>query len=72
VTTGETREEWTATQCADAWGIKLKTWHSYVAREKAPEAVRRIGRTPLWDAAEVRDWPRPGRGARTDLRRDDE
>lgn len=60
-------EEWTAQQCADHWGVKLKTWHGYVAREQAPKAVRRIGRTPLWDAQEVRDYPRPGRGARTDL-----
>jgi hypothetical protein len=60
-------EEWTAQQCADEWGIKLKTWHSYVARRQAPGPLRRIGRTPLWSAAEVRDYPRTGQGTRTDL-----
>lgn len=45
--------EWTAQQCADAYGIKPKTWHSYVARDQAPSPVRHIGRTPLWNTAEV-------------------
>lgn len=60
-------EEWTADQCAAEWGVKPKTWHSYVARGFAPKRVRKVGRTPLWDATEVRSWTRPGRGARTDL-----
>lgn len=62
-----TTEEWTADRCAAEWGVRLKTWHSYVARGFAPKRLRKVGRTPLWDAAEVRAWPRPGRGARTDL-----
>jgi hypothetical protein len=45
--------EWTAQQCAEAWGVQLKTWHSYVARDQAPKPVRRIGRTPMWNTAEV-------------------
>lgn len=61
-------EEWTAQQCADVWGIKLKTWHGYVARDQAPKPTRHVGRTPVWDPDEVRDYPRPGRGARTDLK----
>lgn len=61
-------EEWTAAQCATAWGIKPRTWHGYVAREQAPKPVRHVGRTPVWDAEAVRNYPRPGRGARTDLR----
>lgn len=60
-------EEWAAERGASEWGVKPKTWHSYVARGFAPKPVRRVGRTPVWDAAEVRSWPRPGRGARTDL-----
>ncbi|MEV8324494.1 hypothetical protein [Kitasatospora sp. NPDC056731] len=64
----EMADEWTSRQCADYWGVKLKTWHGYVAREQAPQPSRRIGRTPIWDAGTVTSYPRPGRGARTDLR----
>lgn len=62
-------EEWTADQCAAEWGIKPRTWHSYVRRQPptAPQPIRHIGRTPVWDADTVRTYPRPGRGARTDL-----
>lgn len=60
-------EEWTAAQCAEAWDIKPRTWHGYVARDQAPKPARHIGRTPVWDAEIVRAYPRPGRGARTDL-----
>lgn len=62
-------ERWTAERCAAEWGIRPATWHSYVRRDRptAPLPVAHVGRTPLWDADEVRTWPRPGRGARTDL-----
>lgn len=60
-------DEWTATECAEEWGIKPRTWHSYVARGQAPKPDRRVGRTPVWDAETVRAYPRPGRGARMDL-----
>lgn len=60
-------EEWTAQQCADAWGVKVRTWHGYVARDNAPKPVRHVGRTPVWDAEQVRTYRRAGRGARTDL-----
>lgn len=49
-----TAEEWTAQQCADHWGVAVKTWHAYVARNQVPAPVRRVGRTPLWDAEEIR------------------
>lgn len=54
-------EEWTAQQCAKEWGVKLKTWHGYVARGQAPQPKRRVGRTPVWDADKVRTWPRGDR-----------
>ncbi|MFF1547175.1 hypothetical protein [Streptomyces sp. NPDC058291] len=60
-------EEWTATQCAQAWGVQVRTWHGYVARKRAPRPIRHVGRTPVWDAAAVKSWPRPGQGARTDI-----
>lgn len=62
-------EEWIARQCADAWGVKPATWRSYVARRQAPQPSRHVGSTPVWDAAMVKSWPRPGQGARSDLPR---
>lgn len=62
-----TAEEWTVDRCAECWGVAASTWRGYVARGQAPAPKRRVGRTPVWDAAEVRAWTRPGRGARTDL-----
>ena len=68
----DTVEEWTAAQCAQEWGVKVRTWHSYVARNQAPGRLRHVGRTPVWDAAAVRAWPRPGQGARTDIATEEE
>jgi len=60
------REEWTADQCAAHIGVAHDTWRSYVSRGNAgaPKPVRHVGRTPLWNADEVRQWhaQRPGRG----------
>jgi hypothetical protein len=44
-------------------------WRSYVARGQAPAPARRVGRTPVWDAAAVRAWQaaRPGRDWRAGL-----
>ncbi len=64
---GLTTEEWTAQECAENWQVRLRTWHGYVARDQAPRPVRHVGRTPLWNATEVRTWPRAGQGTRTDL-----
>lgn len=51
-------------------GITPDTWSSYVARGQAPAASRHVGRTPLWDEAEVRHWVenRPGPGSRATAR----
>lgn len=65
-------ELWTAAECAAYHGLggtdPARTWRSYAARGYAPASVTKRGRTPLWDAAEVRAWTRPGRGTRTDLK----
>jgi hypothetical protein len=57
-------ETWTSDECARAWGVKTPTWLGYVSRGQAP-APRRArdaeGRT-VWDAEEVRNFPRPGAG----------
>lgn len=50
--------------------IEPATWRSYVSRGQAPQPVRRVGRTPLWDPTDILAWERPGQGARTDLARD--
>jgi hypothetical protein len=57
-------EEWTRDQCAKEWKVEPDTWSGYVTRGQAPKPTRHIGRTPLWDADEVRGWQRPGQGAR--------
>lgn len=64
-------EEWTVQQCADHTGVKPATWRSYVARGQAPQPARRVGATPVWDAAQIREWKRPGQGKRTDLEQQD-
>lgn len=67
----------TAQQCVDLIAeetgttLKLTTFRSYAARGHAPKPVETIGRTPLWRRKDILEWAhnRPGRGARTDLRR---
>lgn len=59
-----TDEKWTAEKCAAEWAVQPRTWHSYVARGYAPAPVEHVGRTPVWDAEQVRSWQRPGRGNR--------
>lgn len=51
-------------------GVAPDTWSAYVAREQAPKPTRHVGRTPLWDEAEVRQWAssRPGSGSRKTAR----
>lgn len=64
-------EVWTAAECAEAAGCTQSTWRAYVGREQAPKPLdKKIGRSNVWSADEVRAWAasRPGRGARTDLR----
>ncbi|WP_037162414.1 hypothetical protein [Rhodococcoides fascians] len=52
--------EWTAEECAEYLHIKLRTWHAYVKRpgktNPAPQPLRHIGRTPIWDAQAVHEY----------------
>lgn len=59
--------EITSDQAAEIAGVARDTWYGYVARDQAPKPVRRVGRTPLWDEAEVKEWQqnRPGKPSRT-------
>jgi hypothetical protein len=55
---------WTAEECARAWGVKPATWLGYVSRGQAPAPLpeRDAAGRRRWDAAQVRDFPRPGAG----------
>lgn len=48
----------TAAEVAEMLRIKPRTWHSYVSRGDAgaPQPVKHIGRTPVWDRAEIKAW----------------
>ena len=64
------RQEWTRADVV-AWlaergrSIEPGTWSAYVARGRAPQPVRYVGRTPVWAPGQVRAWlaSRPGQGA---------
>lgn len=55
-------ETWTADECAAAWGVKTPTWSGYVSRGQAPKPLPGSDGRRLWDADEVRRFPRPGSG----------
>jgi hypothetical protein len=57
-------ETWTSDECAAAWGVKTPTWLGYVSRGQAPPALpgRDDRGRRVWDADEVRHFPRPGSG----------
>lgn len=62
-------ETWTVQQCADEWGVRPSTWRDYVAKGYAPKPLPGYDeqRRRIWNAEEVRSWPRKGQGARSDL-----
>jgi transposase len=55
-------ETWTSAECAAAWGVRTPTWLGYVSRGQAPRPLPGEGPAKLWDADEVRAFPRPGIG----------
>lgn len=64
----------TTAQAAARWGVTPGTFRGYVARGHAPapdvpapEGVSPNRSNPLWYADTLDSFPRPGRGARTDL-----
>jgi len=61
-----TREQVLAYLAEAGMPVAADTWSGYVSRGQAPAPARRVGRTPLWDPAEVRAWQaaRRGRGWR--------
>lgn len=62
-------ETWTVKDCADAWEITPATWRKYVSDDRAPQPLPGYDeqRQRRWDPETVRSFPRPGRGARTDV-----
>lgn len=63
-------EALTTSQAAALAGIRPDTLRHYATKGLAP-APRRFGGSLVWQESEIRRWlaDRPGRGARTDLRR---
>ena len=54
---------WRVIDCATYCGIGPRTWANYHAGGRTPQPVAHLdGRTPLWDAEEVKAWHagRPG------------
>lgn len=41
--------------------LAVSTFRTYVAKNQAPQPVRRAGRTPLWDEDQIRTWIDQGR-----------
>jgi hypothetical protein len=56
-------ELWTVEEAASHWGVSLSRARTLIAKANLKKRV-------VYAADEVRAVPRPGRGARTDLRRD--
>jgi hypothetical protein len=54
----------TADECAAEWGVRTGTWLGYVSRGQAPAALpeRDPAGKRVWDAEQVRTFPRPGVG----------
>jgi hypothetical protein len=54
----------TADECAAQWGVRTPTWLGYVSRGQAPAALpeRDAAGRRVWDAEQVRAFPRPGAG----------
>lgn len=54
----------TADECAAQWGVRTATWLGYVSRGQAPAALpeRDAAGRRVWDAEQVRAFPRPGAG----------
>lgn len=61
-----TREQVLAHLAEAGMPVAPDTWSAYVSRGQAPAPLRRVGRTPVWDPADVRAWQdgRRGRGWR--------
>lgn len=59
--------ELTAQECGELAGCAPVTFRSYSNRGQAPKPVRHVGRTPVWDEEEVKEWiksrPRANRSA---------
>lgn len=59
------REWLTRDEAAELWGgITPAGFSSLVSKGLAPPPATHVGRTPMWDSAEIREWAarRPGRG----------
>jgi len=60
---GPEAEEWTTADVVAYLATKGRkvtaaTWYSYVSRGQAPAPKRHVGRTPVWDPEDVREYDR--------------
>jgi predicted DNA-binding transcriptional regulator AlpA len=62
---------WTISDVAEHWGVSEQTIRTYRSRGRGelPPEDRLFGRSPAWRPATILNFQRPGKGARTDLRR---
>lgn len=53
-------ELWTADECAAYINVARNTWHRYYKRpgvkNPTPQPVKYVGRTPVWNPADVVEW----------------
>lgn len=63
---------WTLKEVAAYWGITYTTARTYRSRGRGelPEPDKVFGRSPAWKPTTIINHPRPGQGARTDLKPD--
>lgn len=58
------RQVWRAEECAAYCHVGVATWIKYSHDKRTPPPVGKIGRSPLWDAEEVKDWENKRRAKR--------
>jgi hypothetical protein len=61
---------WTLQDVADFYGIKYESARKERTRGHLPPEDKLFGRSPVWRPATIINHPRPGQGARTDLRQE--
>lgn len=66
-----TEDQLSSKEAAALAGVAPSTWRDYIGRGLAPRPDGKIGNSNWWYRETVERWKtsRPGRGARTDLRR---
>lgn len=61
-------EQWSTVDVANFLGVAPGTVRAYSSRGQMPQPDGKIGASPWWWASTIREWQRPGRGSRSDLK----